>query len=59
MNALPALSAIVIEAVHRQFRPRPAVSQRSRRVPHLRLALAVLLERAARAVAPTGQLPAH
>ncbi len=59
MNILPALSAIATDAVRRQFAPRPAELQRSRPVPRLRHALAVLLERAARAVAPTGHLPAH
>ena len=59
MNVLPALAAIVTDAVGRQFSPRPAVPERSRPVPHLRLALAGLLERAARALAPAGHLPAH
>ena len=59
MNILPALSAIAAEAVRRQFAPQPAEPRRSRPVPHLRLALAALLERAARAVAPAGHLPAH
>jgi hypothetical protein len=59
MNALPALSAIATDAVRRQFAPSAAEPQRSRPVPHLRLALAVLLERAARAVAPAGHLPAR
>ena len=62
MNALPALTTIVVDAMRSQFamneppvpdrQPRPATPSRAR------LALAGLLERAAHAVAPAGYRPA-
>jgi hypothetical protein len=60
MNALPALTAIVVDAMRSQFAMNePPVPDRKPRPPaRARLALAGLLERAAHAVAPAGYRPA-
>jgi hypothetical protein len=63
MNALPALTTIATDAIRRQFATtEPPVPDRPAAAPapsRIRLALAALLERAARAVAPAGYRPAH
>jgi hypothetical protein len=61
MNALPALTTIATAAIRRQFATtEPRVPDRSLAAPsRIRLAVAALLERAARAVAPAGYRPAH
>jgi hypothetical protein len=62
MHALPALSLIATDAIRRQFAttgvPEPERAQ-VRIASRSRIALAALLERAARAVAPAGGVPAH
>jgi hypothetical protein len=62
MNALPALSTIVVDAMRSQFAvDEPPVPDRQPRLAapaRARLALAGLLERAAHAVAPAGYRPA-
>jgi hypothetical protein len=62
MNALPALTTIVVDAMRSQFATdEPPVPHRKPRLPapsRARLALAALLERAAHAVAPAGYRPA-
>jgi hypothetical protein len=62
MNALPALTTIVVDAMRSQFATNePPVPDRQPRLPvpsRARVALAALLERAAHAVAPTGYHPA-
>ena len=60
MNALPALSAIANDAVRRQFAAdvAPEPERRPRTAPW-RIALAAVLERAAHALVPAAQSPAH
>jgi len=62
MNALPALTTIATDAIRAQFAEveTPEHDRRpSRSVSRSRVALAGLLERAARAVAPAGRVAAH
>ena len=63
MNALPALTTIANDAIRSQFATtEPRLPDRPAAVPapsRIRLAVAALLERAARAVAPAGYRPAH
>ena len=59
MNALPALSAIATAAVRRQFAATPEPVPTPSATPSWRIGLAALLDRAARAVAPSGHVPAH
>lgn len=63
MTALPALSMIATDAIRRTLAAtEPPVPDRRPVAPapsRARLALAALLERTARAVAPTGYRPAH
>jgi hypothetical protein len=59
VNALPALSAIATAAVRRQFAATPEPEQTPVPTPSWRIGLAVLLDRAARALAPVGPRPAH
>jgi hypothetical protein len=62
MTALPALTTIVVDAMRSQFAvnepPVPDRQPRAAAPARARLALAGLLERAARAVAPAGYRPA-
>jgi hypothetical protein len=65
VNALPALTTITTAAVRRQFEPAESAASPGQEArprtssARLRLALAAALDRAARAVAPTGYRPAH
>jgi hypothetical protein len=59
VNALPALSAIATAAVRRQFAATPEPAQTHAATSSWRVGLAAVLERAARAVAPSQHLPAH
>ena len=64
MYALPALTTIANDAVRRQFATTtvpvpPETEPTPSRTSRARLALAAMLERAARAVAPARYRPAH
>jgi hypothetical protein len=60
MDALPLAATIAADAVRAQFAaPVPATPRPEARPSRWRLALATTLERAARAVAPAGHVPAH
>jgi hypothetical protein len=61
MLALPAL-VLATDAVRDQFAPTPSrepARKSSRSTSRIRVALAAILERAARAVAPAGPAPAQ
>jgi len=59
VNALPALSAVATAAIRRQFDATPDPEPVRAGPSSWRIALAALLDRAARAVAPVGRRPAH
>ena len=64
MNALPALTTIATDAIRRQFATTEPRGARPAARPHRRRPASgsrspLLLERAARAVAPAGYRPAH
>jgi hypothetical protein len=59
MHALPALTLIATNAVRRQFAPAPEPRPQRSSTSRSRLALAALLDRAARAVAPAEHIPVH